>query len=188
MVSNLNEVLNDNRTLDAKRILLRKFREDDAQDVFEYASDAETLKYLFWGGVKTVDDARAAIAGVYGTKPEFFAIELKENKKCIGAIDIRLEPEHEKSGFGYVLNRQYWGKGNMTEALSAILRLCFEKLDLNRVESNHFVGNEGSGKVMAKCGMEMEGVGRQEVKAKGIFHDVVHYGITKERWLALRSS
>jgi len=100
---------------------------------------------------------------------------------------LRLVPEHEKAGFGYALNRQYWGKGYMTEALSTLLKLCFEKLDLNRVESTHYIGNEGSGKVMIKCGMELEGVGKQEVKIKGIYHDVVHYGITKKLWLANHS-
>ena len=73
----------------------------------------------------------------------------------------------------------------MTEALSAVLKLCFEKLKLNRVESTHYVGNEGSGKVMAKCGMKLEGVGKQEEKIKGVFRDVVHYGITFDELTSL---
>jgi len=185
MVKNYKEVLYDNETLDAKNILLRKFKKEDAEDVFEYGSDEETLKYLVWDGLKTIDDAKAAIIDYYWSQPGIFAIELKENKKCIGCIDLRLEAEHEKSSFGYVLNRKFWGKGYMTEALSAVLRLCFEKLDLNRVEIVHFIGNEASGKVMKKCGMELEGIFKQEVKVKGIFRDVAHYGITKERWLSL---
>ena len=75
----------------------------------------------------------------------------------------------------------------MTEALSAVLMLCFEKLELNRVEAGHYVGNEGSGRVMEKCGMELEGIGRQYEKIKGVFRDDVFYGITRDRWLSLRS-
>lgn len=71
----------------------------------------------------------------------------------------------------------------MTEALSAILQLCFDKLELNRVESTHYLGNEGSGKVMKKCDMQLEGIGRRGGKIKGIFHDVTHYAITREQWL-----
>lgn len=70
----------------------------------------------------------------------------------------------------------------MTEALLTILSFCFENLELNRVEATHYVGNEGSGKVMEKCGMKQEGIGMKEVKIKGVFHDVVHYGIIKENW------
>ena len=187
MVANYLEVLYDHETLHAENILLRKFRKEDAEDIFAYGSDPETLKYLVWDGLQTVDDAKAAIINYYWAKPGIFAIELKETKKCVGCIDLRMEPEHEKSSFGYVLNRRYWGRGYMTEALSALLTLCFEKLDLNRVESTHYIGNEASGKVMRKCGMELEGIGKREVKIKGVFHDVAHYGITKDRWLSLRS-
>lgn len=49
----------------------------------------------------------------------------------------------------------------MTEALSAVLELCFEKLALNRVELTRYAGNEGSGRVMEKCGMIKAGIGRQ---------------------------
>jgi ribosomal-protein-alanine N-acetyltransferase len=182
MVENYKEILYDNERLKSERIILRKFVKNDASDVFEYGSDAETLKYLDWNGVHTQNEALAIIIDYYWSRPCIFAIELKENHKCIGCIDLRLDPTHEKASFGYVLNRQYWRKGHMTEALSTVLRLCFEKLELNRVESKHYIGNEGSGKVMEKCGMNLEGIGRQENKIKGVFYDVAHYGITKELW------
>ena len=184
MVKNLLEVLYENETLETENLLLRKFTAEDAPDVLEYGSDAATLQYLVWDGLMTLEEAKAAIYEYYWSKPGIYAIERKESKKCIGNIDLRLEPEHEKASFGYLLNRRYWGKGYMTEALSALLALCFEKLGLSRVESIHYVGNERSGRVMQKCGMENEGVARREVKVKGVFHDVVHYGITKERWLS----
>ena len=75
----------------------------------------------------------------------------------------------------------------MVENFMEILKFCFEKLKLNRVESFHYVGNEGSGNVMKKCGMELEGIGRQEVKIKGVFRDTVHYGLIKEHWFSLHA-
>jgi len=183
MVENYNEVLYDNEVLETKRLILRRFIKNDASDILEYASDSETTKYLDWSGVETKEEALKGIYNYYWSKPGIFAIELAETRKCIGAIDLRLIPEHEKASFGYVLNRKYWNKGYMTEALSALLRLCFEKLELNRVESQHYVGNEGSGKVMSKCGMELEGIGIQETLTKGTFRDTVHYGLTKKHWL-----
>lgn len=180
MVNNYLEVLYDNETLTAENINLRKFKKTDAGDIYEYGSDEETLRYLVWDGLKSLDDAIDAIVNHYWSRPGIYAIELADSGKCIGCIDVRIAPEHDKLSFGYVLNRQYWGKGYMTEALSAVLELCFEKLDMNRVESTHYVGNEGSGRVMEKCGMIKEGVGRQEIRIKGVFHDVVHYAITKE--------
>ena len=187
MVKNYKEVLYNNETLFTPNLILRKFKKEDAPDVFEYGSDSETLEHLIWEGLKTIEDAKTSIFDHYLSRTGIFAIELKENKKCIGCIDFRLQPEHEKAGFGYVLNRQYWGKGYMTEALSAVLTLLFEELQLNRVEATHYTGNEGSGRVMAKCGMEFEGIGKSKEKIKGIFRDVVHYGITREQWLSMRA-
>ena len=185
MVRNYMEVLYDNEEMETERLLLRKFKKEDASDILEYGSDKQTLKYLIWEGVETLDDALNSVIDYYWSRPGIYAIELKENKKCIGAIDLRLEAEHEKSSFGFVLNREYWNKGYMSEALSAVLKLCFEKLDLNRVEACHYVGNEGSGKVMEKCGMKQEGFRKQGDKVKGVFQDVVHYGITKEEWVLM---
>jgi Acetyltransferases, including N-acetylases of ribosomal proteins len=182
MISNYKEVLFDYEQFETKNLILLKFKKSDVEDIYEYGSDEETVKYLVWDAFKNKDDAKASIINYYWSRPGIFAIELKENKKCIGCISFELEPQHEKGSFGYVLNRNYWGKGYMTEALYSILSLCFEKLELNRVEATHYIGNEGSGKVMKKCGMEFEGIGKQEVKIKGIFHDVAHYGITKELW------
>jgi len=182
MVKNYKEILHDNATLKTNRLTLRPFRKADAADLLEYASDAQTVKFLVWEGARTMEDALAAIYDYNLSRPGIYAIELKENRKCIGCIDIRVEPEHEKAGFGYVLNRRYWGHGYTTEALAAVLKLCFDGLQLNRVESTHYVGNEGSGRVMQKCGLRKEGMSPQAIKVKGVFHDVVQYGITRKMW------
>jgi ribosomal-protein-alanine N-acetyltransferase len=175
------EIFLDTKTLHTRRLLLREFTLQDELEVFEYGSDEITLKYLIWEGITDILGARKAITNYY-SKPGVFALALEETNKCIGCIDLRLEPQYEKGSFGYILSRKYWNQGYMSEALLRILRFCFEELELNRVEATYYVGNEGSGRVMEKCGMIKEGVGIQEVKIKGVFHDVVHLGIIKEQW------
>ena len=182
MIKNYKEILYDNAKIETPRLILRKAEKNDAADMFEYSSDEETLKNLAWAGAKTIDEVLDDIINFHWSNPGVWAIKLKENNKCIGAIDLRIKPEHEKAEFGFVLNRGYWNNGYTTEALSTLLALCFEKLELNRAEAVHYAGNEGSGRVMQKCGMKCEGISEQEVKIKGIFRDVVHYGITKEQW------
>ena len=186
MVKNYIEVLYDNQTIHTERLILRKFKKEDAPDLLEYSSDPEVLKHLTWEGHNTLEAAITSIVEFHWAEPARFAIELNENSKVIGAIDLRLKPTHEKATFGYVLNRHYWGKGYMTEALTAMLHLAFDKLELNRVEGGYFTGNEGSGKVQEKCGMILEGTSRQSEKVKGVFRDLVHYGIIREHWDKLR--
>ncbi|MCL2372268.1 MAG: GNAT family N-acetyltransferase [Defluviitaleaceae bacterium] len=180
MVKNYKEVMFDNETLTTPRLILRKFKKSDAADILEYASDPETLKFLVWEGLKTTDDAIAAIVDSYWARTGVFAIQFEG--KVIGCMDIRLEPDHHKASFGYVLNRSYWGRGLMTEALTALLELAFQKLQLNRVESTHYPGNEASGRVMQKCGMVYEGTARQHKLVKGVYQDTIHYAITRDMY------
>ncbi len=168
--------------LPSQRIKLRHFTLNDVADVFEYASDDRVTEYLTWPSYTNQEDILDVINQYYLSKPGVWAIELLEEKKCIGAIDLRVFEEHEKGGFGYVLNRNYWDKGYMTEALKTLLDYAFNVLKLNRIEATHYVGNEGSGKVMEKCNMKHEGIGHQEVKIKGVFRDVVHYAILRRDW------
>lgn len=182
MKSNYNDIIRKNMNIHTDRLLLRKFNMKDKESVLAYGSDEQTLKYLIWPGIRDLEEAERVIFAYY-SKPGVYALELKESRQCIGCIDIRIEPRHEKASFGYVLNRNYWNHGYMTEALAVILELCFMKLELNRIEATHYAGNEGSGKVMEKSGMNYEGIALQEVKIKGVFQDVVHYGITRTQWL-----
>jgi ribosomal-protein-alanine N-acetyltransferase len=181
MKSNYNDLIRKTTILSTERLVLRRFNISDKEAVLAYGSDAETLKYLIWPGITDVEAAERVIMAYY-SRPGVYALTLKATNQCIGCIDIRVEPQHEKASFGYVLNRNFWNCGYMTEALKAILELCFTKLELNRVEASHYVGNEGSGKVMQKSGMSYEGLSLQEVKIKGVFQDVVHYGITRAQY------
>lgn len=178
-------VLQDNQVLESDRLILRPFKLSDVEDVFLYASDDVVTRYLRWSPHKDTSETEQSLRKHFINKPGVFAITLKKDNKCIGCIELRVVIEHDKASFGYVLNREYWSKGYMTEALNLVLDLAFAKLKLNRVESTHYVGNEASGRVMAKCGMKYEGQGIQEVKIKDKYHDVVHYAILRDDWIVV---
>jgi len=181
-LSNYEKILSENESLNTERLTLRWFLESDISDVFEYASDEEVVKFLSWPPHSNIEHTKKRFPDLFLRKPGMFAIVLKEGDKCIGCIDIRIDALNDKGSFGYVLNKKYWNKGYMTEALKKILDFSFNVLKLNRVEATHYTVNEQSGKVMAKCGMKNEGLGFQEVKIKGKYMDVVHFGILKDTW------
>lgn len=176
-------ILEENSILESDRLILRPFTIQDVPDVYLFARDEVVTRYLTWPPHKDMSVTEKMVREIYMSRSGIYAIVLKSENKCIGCIDIRLVPEHEKATFGYCLNRNYWNKGYATEALALILELAFAKLKLNRVESTHYAGNEASGCVMQKCGMIYEGTGVKEVKIKGVFHDVVHYAILKDDWI-----
>lgn len=165
-----------------EHVVLRPFKVFDAADVYEYASDEDTLRYLTWYGLKSLDDAADFVKKYYMTVPGIYAIEDISSKKCIGCFELKRIPRDEKVVFGYVLNRKFWGRGYMTEVLCSMINYVFEELKINRVEAIHYSPNLASGRGMEKAGMRKEGLGVEEVKLKGSFCDVVHYGLTKRQW------
>jgi ribosomal-protein-alanine N-acetyltransferase len=110
-----------------------------------------------------------------------FAIALRETGELAGAIAIHPMP-FDKAEIGYWIGLPYWGRGYATEAVGAIIRYGFEVLSLNRVESNHFLRNPASGRVMEKNGMRYEGLMRQAVKKGNEYLDIKMYGILREEW------
>ena len=51
---------------------------------------------------------------------------------------------------GYVLSKDYWNKGIMTEAVSKVIEYCFKILKLNYLVATYFNYNIESKKVLEK--------------------------------------
>lgn len=168
--------------LECERVRLRPLTLADAEDMYAYASDEETVRYVFERH-ESLDDTRDNIARYFLANPAGkYAIELKAEGKMIGTIDIRPMPEHGIAELGYTLNRQYWGRGYMTEAAAALIALAFEQLGLEKVFAIHDVRNAASGKVMLRLGMQKEGVLRRHRIHKGEHLDMAYYGILREEY------
>ncbi len=171
-------------TLETQRLILRRFRLDDAQDMYEnYCSDAEVTKYLTWLPHANVEVTRTFLSGTvqgYENPLTFrWAIELKTTGSVIGSIDLVGLHERDESGvLGWVLSRKYWGLGIMPEALHAVEKFLFEYVGLHRLEATHHVDNAQSGRVMQKGGMTLEGHRREAfIDHQGRHVDLVVYSI-----------
>lgn len=100
-------------------------------------------------------------------------IENRETHALMGAIRINQIFRKEKTGeIGYELHPEYWGRGFMSEALTAVITCGYEHFSLNRLEAWTLPGNEVSDQVLLKCGFSFEGVLRQKACFKGGFHDL----------------
>ncbi len=169
--------LRDYPRLEGKDIVLRRFTLGDAGDVFEYASDPEVTEHLTWETHQHIEDTISIIKKLFLNNPYMYAITLPDSDKCIGSIDIRIVEKHNYASFGFCLARPCWGRGYMSQALTLILELGFEKLGLHRMEGYHSPENPAVGRVMEKCGMVREGLTRESSLVKGEYRDEILYGI-----------
>lgn len=173
--------------IETDRLYLRPLKMSDARDMYAYAQDPEVSRHVLWDAHKSIWETRRFLLFARGQYrrgfPGSFAVELKESGRMIGTIGFMwVNPDFQSAEVGYSLSRDYWNKGIMTEALEATLRFGFEELKLNRIEAQHDTENPASGKVMAHCGMQYEGIMRQRVRNKGCFRDVALYAILKNDW------
>ena len=156
MASNMNAEINiSNVILETDRLILRAWEITDLDDFFEYASVEGVGEKAGWEHHKSKDKS-LEILKMFIEEKKVFAIVLKENQKVIGSIGIEeLSEELDKDldnlvgrELGYVLNKDYWNKGIMKEAISKVVDYCFNTLKLNFLMASYFNHNIASKKVL----------------------------------------
>lgn len=178
--------------LETERLILRKAKISDAEYMFRnWANDSRVTKFMTWEPYTNADDVKAYISSViesYNNNTYYWFIELKEIGEPIGAISVvSMREDIESVEIGYGIGYDWWHKGIVTEAFSAVIKFLFEEVGINRIEATHDTNNPNSGKVMQKCGLVYEGTARQAGKNNCGICDVAHYAILKEDYISNKS-
>lgn len=143
--------------MQSERLLLRHWRESDAEVLFKHASDPDVGPRAGWPPHKSVEESREIIRTVFNNDTNW-AIVLKETGEVIGAIgygpscDCRLPVREDEPIAGYWIAKPYWNQGICTEALALMIEYIRETTDIPSLISGHFIDNPASGRVMEKCG------------------------------------
>jgi ribosomal-protein-alanine N-acetyltransferase len=173
--------------LETPRLVLRKATTNDAADIFVYASDPDVTRYLRWGPHQNIDITKKYVDEVLQQYSQGqdgpWLIEYKENHTVIGHIHLmEIELQHQKAQVGFVLSKQYWNKGIMTETLGKILEYCFTQLGMNRIEGWCIIENQAGVRVLERVGMQKEGELREYLFQKGEFWDFSVYSILRKEF------
>lgn len=143
--------------LQTDRLTLRPFRDTDLQGFYEYASVDGVGQMAGWLPHKNIEESRR-ILHMFIREKKTFALEYQG--KVIGSVGIEAynEDDHPELDalqgreIGYVLSKDHWGKGLMTEAVHAVIRWLFDEEQLDFLLAGHFDHNLRSGRVIEKCG------------------------------------
>jgi RimJ/RimL family protein N-acetyltransferase len=86
-----------------------------------------------------------------------------------------------------VLDPAFTGHGHATEAVRALLDVCFEQLGVRRVVADCFLDNETSWRLMERLGMRREvHAVAESLHRSGRWLDTVAYAILADEWQRLR--
>ena len=169
-----------NVIIKTERLVLRPWKLDDLDDLFEYAKVDGVGQKAGWLPHQNKDESlRILNRFIEGKKT--FAIEF--NHKVIGSVGIELYSEEELPEFkdlkgreiGYVLSKDYWGQGIMPEAVKAVINYCFKEIKLDFLVCGHYFSNAQSRRVQEKCGFHHYKISLRETQ----------YDTIEDNWISL---
>lgn len=145
--------------LKTERLTLRPWREEDLDDFYEYASVDGVGQMAGWNPHKSLEESKEILSHFIRGK-RVFALEYQG--KAIGSLGVDPYPEEkypELDGLkgceiGYVLSKDYWGRGLMPEAVKKVVDWLFEEQNVDFILCGHFVRNDRSRRVIEKCGFQ----------------------------------
>lgn len=182
------------KTVETQRLILRPWRMEDLDDFYEYAKDPDVGPWAGWKPHGSLEESREILCRWVqpDEKNLRIALELKETGKTIGSIGIE-EDGHRQNmqktrNLGYVLGKAYWGRGLMTEAVSAAIDYAFRELKLRMLSVNHYTINGRSKRVIEKSGFKYEGTLRSATAIyNGEQRDLCCYSMRAWEYWSLRA-
>jgi ribosomal-protein-alanine N-acetyltransferase len=184
------KISSDKNSFDTERLTIRRFREDDWKDLYDYLSSTVAVKYEPYGVFN--EDACKEEAIKRSHNKAFWAVCLKETGKMIGNVYFQ---QQEPSGIrsweiGYVFNPSFYGKGYATESCRRILDHAFNELNAHRVLAMCNPLNTSSWKLLERLGMRREGHLIKNIFFKSnehgepIWNDTYEYAVLADEWLS----
>ena len=158
-----------NITLTTQRLTLRPWRLTDVDDLYEYASVDGVGQMAGWKPHENKEESLDILHCFIDGKKTF---ALEYEGKVIGSLGIETYNEEKFPEFadkrcreiGYVLSKDYWGRGLMPEAVKRVIRYLCEEVGLDVIFCGHFMSNPQSARVQAKCGFHHYAFGTYETK------------------------
>ena len=169
-------------TITTDRLVLRPFTEQDAEPLYHILAQEGVLRYFPNPDPPSPDRVGRFVAHQIKHWEDqgfgWWAVELREEGKLIGWNGLQYLPETDEIEIGYLLGKDYWGRGLATEGARPGLRFGFETLGLERIIALTHPENTASQRVIAKLGMTFTGeadyfgmhVCRYEIEASAYAH------------------
>lgn len=148
--------------LETERLILRAFQQSDLSDFYEYASVDGVGEKAGWKHHENIEESQS-ILNNFIQQDKTFAIVLKKNHKVIGSLGVEAYGMEDKlteffnykgREIGYVLSKDYWGNGIMTEAVKAVITYLFNEENLDFLLCGYYDFNLPSKRVQEKCGFK----------------------------------
>lgn len=167
--------------VEGERILLRDLRESDVGEAYlRWMNDPEVTHFLESRFERHTPESLRGFVARHARDPghRLFAITLRQGGRHIGNLKLGpIEERHRRAEIGLLVGeRDCWGKGFATEAISLATEYAFRELGLRKVTAGCYAPNEGSLRAFRRAGFAIEGVRKEHCLLDGAFVDLVLLG------------
>jgi ribosomal-protein-alanine N-acetyltransferase len=174
--------------LETSRLRLREIVDEDCNAIFAIRGDYQVTKYNIGEAYTDIEQVIALIqimTRLYEEQEEIrWGITLKPDDTVIGMCGFNYWHRVDKrASVGFDLNRKFWRRGIMREALEAVLDFGFEQMQVNRIEADASSENQASLKLLQSLNFQQEGIQREQYFEAGRFYDLVLFGLLRREWL-----
>lgn len=166
--------------IETQRLVLRPWREDDAEALYKFACDERVGPPAGWKPHESVEDSLNVLRAVLINENTWAVCE-KGSDAPIGSIGIFDTDANAENNWqiGYWLAARYWGRGYMPEATKRLITYCFEEKDAPSVWCSHADFNAKSRRVIEKCGFTYR-FNKPWESMLGDIRDSLYYSINRE--------
>ncbi len=151
--------------------------------------DTDVTRYLNNIFPFTLDAEKEWFADVSKDKDSvFWAVIATDGaeERLIGTTGIHaIHPVHHSASSGNLIGeKSEWGKGYGSEVVRLRTRFAFDELNLHKINTNVYLPNIGSQRVLEKAGYKTVGIAREHIWRNGKYLDVWFAEILRSDWLA----
>ena len=142
--------------IETARLLLRPFRDEDIDPLYEMQGDRDAMRYTFRAESRQASERNLRGYADSVAKNRFapWTIVLPSEDRVIGWGGLSIDPFEPGWGIevSYFFHREYWGQGFATELVRASLDHGFRSLNLDRIAAFARPDNLASIRVLEKSG------------------------------------
>jgi ribosomal-protein-alanine N-acetyltransferase len=176
-------------TVECGRVRLRALTRDDVPALYAIFADPEVARYASRPPMASEAEAADYLASIERGFVERtlyqWGMERVEDGRVVGTMTLaHVDAAHARAEVGYMLGREHWGQGYLTEVLPAAVRFAFESLGLHRLEADADPRNAASVRALERVGFRREGYQRARYLQLGEWQDAVLYGLLRGEWAA----
>lgn len=166
-----------------ERLDLIEINQKHLTDLFKLFNDENVTEFY---NIKTLTEEKDAQKYLDWFQSRFhdklgirWGIALKGKTEIIGTIGFNNYTKDHRASIGYDLQKDYWNNGYITEALKAVIKYGFEKLEINRIEAEVMPGNIYSEKALNRLGFKKEGLLRDWMLWNEKHYNMIMYSLLR---------